>query len=266
MAKLKANRKGKKVRRVAWSKPGGKRRPGVIDAVIGVLADSFARRDGRPWELVAMNVPVHRADGKPRERALREEAGEAILAMLSALLYSCDIRTGFIGKPRDGGGPWHRYTVIDLCKKAFGALIPGEIDPRRGERALRACADLGLLFLSKQPIDYNAETGALTFHPSVRWLNLRLLCQICNLGWLLERDRSVAFRRHGGLKPRPVDQQQLDNTDGDTNAQALPLFPWEKIKGRDRMRPESTAGPPRRSGGGMAVVGAVIDATLKPAG
>lgn len=262
MAKLKANRKGKKVHQVGdWRRPEGKRRPGVLDAVVGVLTDSFTRREGRPWELVAMNVPVHRGDNKPRERALRKEAAKALLNMLCGLLYSCDIRTGFIGKPREGGGVWHRFTMIDLCKKAFGPLIPGEIHPRRGERAMRAGADLGLLFLSKQPIDYDEATGTLAFHPSVRWLNVKLLCQICNLSWMLERDRSYAFRRHGGLKPRNVQAEKLNDKAPDDQAPSLPLFPWE----RKRERPESTAAPPRRSGS-VANAADVAAAALKKPG
>lgn len=263
MAKLKANRKGKKVHQVGdWRRPEGKRRPGVFDAVIAALKDSFTRRSGRPWELVAMNIPVHRPDGKPRERALRKEAARALLNMLCGLVYSCDIRTGFIGRPREAGGPWHRFTMLDLSKKAFGALNPGEIHPRRGERAMRAGAELGLLFLSKQPIDYDEATGALAFHPSVRWLNLRLLCQICNLTWMLERDRSYAFRRHGGLKPRNVEAEKLNTKAPNDQAPGLPLFPWERPK---HERPESTAGPPRRSGS-VANAADVAAAALKRSG
>jgi len=136
---------GRAHKRVQWSRPAsGKRRPGVFDATRAELV-------GGIWFRICRNViiagyPIARA--LQRVRALRADGAESLLAMVVALLYLTDVRTGFVVKPREGGGRWHRYTLRDLAQLAFKGQ--GEADLRRARRALDMMVSLGWAFPTKQ--------------------------------------------------------------------------------------------------------------------
>lgn len=104
-------------RRVRWRAPDGKRRPGVIDATRAELVRCLEQRRGSAWFRISRHVaiagyPVDRALN--RVRSLRSDGAESLLALIVALLYMADVRTGFIGKPRPerGLGSGSRCTTL----------------------------------------------------------------------------------------------------------------------------------------------------------
>lgn len=193
---------GRAHKRVQWRTPtGGKRRPGVIDAtsraLVGAIEGRFKGGHGSLWMRICRNVivagyPIERALN--RVRALRADGAESLLAMTVALLYLADVRSGYIGKPRPGGGRWQRYTLNDLAQLAYGAQ--GEADVRRARRSLDMLISLGWAFPTKQVRRFSPEDGFRS-EAGVRRLNLYRLCEMVGTGWLLARDRQHADRTRG---------------------------------------------------------------------
>ena len=136
--------------------------------------------------------PVDRALN--RVRSLRSDGAESLLAMIVAMLYLADVRTGFIGKPRAERGPWQRYTLHDLAQLAYGAQA--EADLRRARRSLDMLVSLGWAFPTKQVRRY-VDAGTFRSEPAVRRLNLHRLCEMTGTRWLLSRDRKHADRNKG---------------------------------------------------------------------
>lgn len=185
-------------KRVRWRTPlSGKRRPGVIDATRSELVRGLELRHGPMWWRVSRAVavagyPIGRALN--RVRALRSDGAESMLAMIIALLYLTDVRTGFIGKPRPERGPWKRYTLRDLTQLAYGSQT--EADLRRARRSLDMLVSLGWAFPTKQVRRF-VDGNSFRSEPAVRRLNLHRLCEMAGTGWLLSRDRKHADRVRG---------------------------------------------------------------------
>ena len=189
---------GKGHKRVQWRAPaGGKRRPGVIEPTRNELVRCLEQRRGSVWLRVSRYVavagyPVDRAQN--RVRSLRSDGAESLLAMIVAMLYLADVRTGFIGKPRAERGPWQRYTLHDLAQLAYGAQA--EADLRRARRSLDMLVSLGWVFPTKQVRRY-VDASTFRSEPAVRRLNLHRLCEMTGTSWLLSRDRQHADRNKG---------------------------------------------------------------------
>lgn len=186
-------------KRVQWRRPaGGKRRPGVLDTTRAELVRGLEHRHGSIWlrvrrAVIVAGYPFARA--LDRVRSLRADGAESLLAMTVALLYLADVRTGFIGKPPQGGsGRWQRYTLADLSQLAFGAQRPADL--RRARRALDMMVSLGWAFPTKQVRRYAGE-DTWRSEPAVRRLNLARLCDMAGTTWLLARDRQHADRTRG---------------------------------------------------------------------
>lgn len=207
-------------RRVRWRAPAdAKRRPGVLAATRNELVRGLEQRHGGLWHrvnrvVIVAGYPLDRA--LHRVRALRADGAESLLALAVALLYLADVRTGFVGKPREGGGPWHRYTLMDLAQLAFGAQ--GDAELRRARRALDMMVSLGWAHPTRQAREYREETRTFVSFPGIRRLNLDRLCAMTGTTWLLKRDRMHADARKGsnvtelhGRRPATgaqADQQQ----------------------------------------------------------
>ncbi len=188
---------GARHKRVRWRKPAGARRPGVIDATRYELVRSLEQRHGAIWTRIKDQVHVagytiERA--RERVRAFRSDGAESLLAMVVALLYMTDVRTGFVGKPRVGGGRWQRYTLRDLAQLAYGAQ--GERDVRRASRAIAVMVSIGWAYPTQQVRRY-AGDASFRSEPGVRRLNLRRICEMTGTTWLLERDRRHADQKQG---------------------------------------------------------------------
>ncbi|MBD4060367.1 hypothetical protein GUI06_22140, partial [Xanthomonas citri pv. citri] len=126
-------------------------RPAVLDATREALVRSLEQRRGSLWMRISRNVIVagYALDkALTRVRALRKDGAESLLAMSVALLYLADVRTGFVGKPRQGGGPWQRYTLRDLAQLAYGAQTGAELE--RAKRSIDMMVSLGWAFPTKQ--------------------------------------------------------------------------------------------------------------------
>ena len=209
---------GRGHKRVQWRAPaGGKRRPGVIEATRNELVRCFEQRRGSVWLRVSRYVavagyPVDRALN--RVRSLRSDGAESLLAMIVAMLYLADVRTGFIGKPRAERGPWQRYTLHDLAQLAYGAQA--EADLRRARRSLDMLVSLGWAFPTKQVRRY-VDASTFRSEPAVRRLNLHRLCAMTGTSWLLTRDRQHADRKKGEgaasfeLRPQQCESASQEN-------------------------------------------------------
>lgn len=193
---------GRPHKRVRWRQPrGGKKRPGVLEATRAELVRGLEHRHGALWMRIRYNVivagyPIARA--LTRVRGLRGDGAESLLALAVALLYLTDVRTGFIGKPRPGGGRRERYTLADIAQLAYGAQ--GEAELRRARRSLDMMVSLGWAFPTKQVRRHATDAKGNDLWRSeaaVRRLNLERLCDMTGTRWLLKRDRIHADQVHG---------------------------------------------------------------------
>ncbi len=239
--------RGRLHKRVRWRVPtGGKRRPGVLDAIRAELVRGLEMRQGSLWHRVGRvaivaGYPIERALN--RVRSLRADGADSLLAMAVALLYLADVRTGFIGKPLPDRGPWQRYTLRDLAQLAYGAQGTAEL--RRARRSLDVLVSLGWLFPTKQ-VRRHQEDGSFRSEPAVRRLNLTRLCQMTGTGWLLNRDRQHADRTRGPdtapiNEERQHRQERLQVASGNSRAAG------------HRRLPKATGDPPIGSGGAQAL-------------
>jgi hypothetical protein len=137
---------------------------------------------------------IERAITEGRVRAFRSDGAESLLALVVALLYMSDIRTGFVGKPRVGGGRWERYTLQDIAQLAYGGQ--GDAEVRRANRAIAGMVSLGWAYPSKQ-VRRLQQDGSFRSEAGVRRLNLRRICDMTGTTWLLQRDRRHADQKHG---------------------------------------------------------------------
>lgn len=102
--------------------------------------------------------------------------------------YLADVRTGFVGKPRQGGGRWQRYTLHDLAQLAYGGQTDAEL--RRARRSLDMMVSLGWAFPTKQVRRHkkDANGGDLwCSEAGVRRINFQRLCDMVGTSWLLSR-------------------------------------------------------------------------------
>ncbi|KLB41437.1 hypothetical protein GEV893_08545 [Xanthomonas perforans] len=188
-----------------WRQPkppsGKKRRPAVLDATREALVRSLEQRRGSLWMRISRNVIVAGyalEKALTRVRALRSDGAESLLAMSVALLYLADVRTGFVGKPRQGGGPWQRYTLKDLAQLAYGGQTVAELE--RAKRSIDMMVSLGWAFPTKQVRRHTKDAeGAAVWcsEPGVRRLNFQRLCDMAGTSWLLKRDRKHADQARG---------------------------------------------------------------------
>lgn len=257
MADLKADQTGRESepaghggthKRVRWRRPsGGKRRPGVLDATRAELVRGLELRQGSIWTrirrvVIVAGYPIARA--LQRVRALRADGAESLLALTVALLYLADVRTGFVGKPRAGGGRWERYTLSDLAQLAYGAQ--GEAELRRARRALDMMVSLGWAYPTKQVRRHSKDADGQDLWRSeaaVRRLNLQRLCDMTGTSWLLKRDRMHA------------DQVRGEGTASFEDARQRRQKPQEPRSGRSageavRSAPPATGDPPAASKNG----------------
>ncbi|WP_050545293.1 hypothetical protein [Xanthomonas phaseoli] len=184
----------------------------MLDATRAELVRGLEQRQGSIWTrirhaVIVAGYPIDRA--LQRVRALRADGAESLLALAVALLYLADVRTGFVGKPRPGGGPWKRYTLADLAQLAYGAQ--GEADLRRARRALDMMVSLGWAYPTKQVRRHSTDVEGRNLWRSeaaVRRLNLQRLCDMTGTSWLLKRDRMHADQARGQGTASFVDAQQ----------------------------------------------------------
>lgn len=222
-------------KRVHWRRPaGGKRRPPVLDVIRTELVRQIEGRCGAFWLKIA---PSLRIAGYPlaraldRVRAFRSDGAESALAMLTTLLYTADVRTGFIGRPRPGFTHWQRFTVRDLAQFAYGGQTEG--DQKRAGRALAVLRSMGFLSHTRQVRRNVAERDAPVFlsEPGVRRLDLDRIAKVTGTYWLLKRARIALDRDKGTAR--------LDNP-APASGHGAGAVPAQA----GGTRPPSTAGPP----------------------
>lgn len=231
---------------VRFHKPADhKRRPGVLNATCDGLKLMLEDRQGLFWRfarsIIVAGYPIARA--LHRVRALRTDGAAALLAVATVLLYSCDIRTGFVGRPRPGGGPWHRFTVRDIAQLAFGSQTPGDL--RRVRRALDVLTGLHWLYPTKQ-VRRHAGENDFRSEPAVRRLNLMRICKMAGSEWLLARDRKHADQKYG--------TGATSMEDGRARRQERREQPFAAARdSTHRHSPPSTGDPPRGAGGAQRI-------------
>lgn len=183
----------RRYKRVQWREWRGNKRPGVLSAIRDELVRALEAKAGSVWlrvkdaAVVAGYSKMKQLDG--RTRALRSDAAASLLAFTASVLGSADIRSGFVGTPRPGGGAWKRHALDDLCQLAFGAQT--DADLRRGQRAWDVMLSLGWAWPAEQVRqqigrDYRPEFRS---EAGVRKINLDRLAEMTGLTWMLKRDR-----------------------------------------------------------------------------
>lgn len=255
-----ASAPGRSHKRVQWRKPKGTRRPGVIDATRAELVRCIEQRSGHVWARIKHRVAVsgYTLDrANERIRALRSDGAESLLAMVVALLYMSDVRTGFVGKPRAGGGRWQRYSLRDIAQLAYGAQ--GDADVRRASRALSSMVSLGWAIPTKQVRRMTAES-TFRSEPGVRWINLKRICEMAGTSWLLKRDRVHLDQKYGSQTA------SFEEARARREAKELRLQEQKDRKAlltdelRDRVAWNGVAGSTRpRSTGGLASLGDALE-------
>ena len=251
---------GRRHKRVRWSKPAkGKKRPSVIDATRAELVRALEERKGGLWWRVARVALIagYAIDkAAKRDRTLRRDGAESLLAMIVALLYCSDIRTGFVGRHNPGGGRWLRYKLRDLCQLAYGAQ--GEAELRRGRRSLDVIIGLGWMMPTAQ-VRRHQPDGSYKSEPGVRHLNWSRLARMCGTSELLRQDR--AHKDQHDHTPHPP---RLKRQNGVQSVAAA--VGRQQERGANAPRPESTGDPPPKRPGGMTTAAdeiAKIAAMLK---
>lgn len=236
-------------KRVCWSLPADhKKRPAVLKAISDEMVRGLEQRRGSVWMRVRHAVsiaayPIARA--LHRVRGLRGDGAESLLAMVVALIFLADLRTGFVGKPRPGGGPWQRYTLADLAELAYKSQKPADL--RRARRALDMMISLGWASPTKQVRRY-AGDDTFTSEPGVRFINFKRLCEMTGTTWLLKRDRQHADRTRG---PGTASFQ-----DARKRRQKPQHAPRGILPGRTTQeRPRATGDPPGRTDGAQHIAG-----------
>jgi len=248
-------------KRVQWRKPTGKKRPDVLGATTTELVRCFEHRRGIAWfricrQVIVAGYNIQRA--RDRERALRRDGAESLLAMSVALLYLADIRTGFLGKPNASGGPWSRYTLADLAQLAFGGQT--EADIRRARRAIDMMIHLGWAFPTKQVKRHAVDASGGDVYrsePAVRRLNLTRLCAMVGTGFQLARDRAHADRAKGAGNVASLDAARGKNAvPAPQGVRSTP--PGTAPRGEGGT---GVAGPPRRASDAarMAAISDILD-------
>lgn len=249
-------------KRVQWRTPAGKKRPDVLRATTAELVRCLEHRRGIAWfricrQVIIAGYAIGRA--RDRERALRRDGAESLLAMAVCLLHLADIRTGFLGKPSADGGRWSRYTLADLAQLAFGGQ--SEADVRRARRSLDMMIHLGWAFPTKQvkrhTIDGNGES-TFRSEPAVRRLNLALMCKMLGTSFQLARDRAHADRTRGAGNVASLDAARAKSAarapqGGDVGRVATPARAQQGA---------GAVGPPRRSNAepkNLAAIAEILD-------
>jgi len=265
MAALKRKHKHKrKHKRVKWRRPvGGKRRPGVFDATCAALVRAFENKEG-VWNriqriAIVAGYSIARALG--RVRGLRSDGAESLQAMVVAMLYTCDVRTGRVGKPGVVPGDWKDYTLSQLAQLAYGTThedgneaetsaeraarrkAERAANLRRARRALDVMIHLGWLSPTKQNRRY-VDENTYRSDPGERRLNLDKLCKMLGTDWLLKRDRQYYADRKGGkrLDAEASQQERLQEAARQDRLQE------ERAREAHQQRgPQSTSDPPFRA-------------------
>jgi hypothetical protein len=173
-----------------------------------------------------------------RDRTLRRDGAESLLAMIVALIYCSDIRTGFVGRHNPAGGRWLRYKLRDLCQLAYGAQ--GEAELRRGRRSLDVIIGLGWMMPTAQ-VRRHQPDGSFKSEPGVRHLNWSRIAQMCGTSELLRRDR--AHKDQHDHTPRPP---RLKKQGG---VQSVAAAIGQQLRGVRAPLPAATADPPPKRTG-----------------
>ena len=237
-------------KRVRWRKAPGKRRPGVIDATRAELVRCLENRQGSAWLRIKDRIDIagysiERAMKELRVRAFRSDGAESLLALVVALLYMTDIRTGFVGKPRAGGGRWERYTLRDIAQLAYGGQTDAEV--RRATRAIAGMISLGWAYPSKQ-VRRLQEDGSFRSEAGVRRINLRRICDMTGTTWLLERDRRHADQKHGTNTASLQEYKAREQARTERRQQQQEAKARLEAELRMMKRPQGADGPGRGSG------------------
>lgn len=207
----------------------------MLASTIARYRQQLGERRGPIFDYFAKYAPACYDDaGAPgaRRRSLRSDGSDSMLCLIVTLLECCDIRTGFIGRPPAvRPGYWHRRTVAELSRFAFGAPIAGVISQRRTERHMRSLVAIGAL--RSRPINRRGATRP-EGEPAVRHVTEHLF-RIAGTLERLRLERRRAFEEAGRPVARPAPAI--------AGAESAPPHGSTVFPPPDR--PESRAGPPR---------------------
>ena len=116
--------------------------PPIIERAIHRVLDAAANPHGQRYCELLYGTSV-RGGKKDRVREKRSDGGQNALALLCALIASCDLMSGLVARPI--GTLWQRKSYYDLDGLAYGEQVPGARSFKRTMRNAGVLAERGLV-------------------------------------------------------------------------------------------------------------------------
>lgn len=136
------------LRALTWPRPRSLRLLQPLEMALKRLGDAWASRRGALYGRLCDESPLFREGSTAvRTRKMRSDGACNQIALLQALLASCELASGFIGRPAAGG--WDRFAWAVLDVRAYGAVVPGGRSFRRTQRWVRTLKEAKLLTTSE---------------------------------------------------------------------------------------------------------------------
>jgi hypothetical protein len=182
------------LRALAWPRPKGLNLVRPLEVALKRLGEAWAGRRGELYKRLCDDSPLFREEGATaaRSRRMRSDGASNLIALLQALLASCELASGFIGRPAAGG--WDRFAWAVLDVRAYGAVIPGGRSFRRTQRWVRTLKGAGLLTISE--IKVPQADGSIKSVVAIKSLTTALF-KLLNLTQAVAQARRLRDRRRG---------------------------------------------------------------------
>ena len=233
-------------KRVHYREPlqpkNGKKFPNVIEAVKEQLVVALEQRRGSLFHRICLCVCVAGytlAKSLNRSRRLRNDGAESLLAMVVALMYRADLKTGLIRTTRPSGHV-ERPDLGYLAELAYQGQSTKDL--KRAQRSLKMLESLGLLYPVKESKVFCKESQTYRSYAAFRYLNWDRVCQMTGTSHLLKKWRAYLTHKQ---------QQAHDAKIHRPSFKKRPQVLQESCAGQEEINPNglpppATAGPPKR--------------------
>lgn len=204
------------LRVLAWPRPKGLSLLQPIEYALKRLGEAWSTRAGGLYQELAAQVPLFREGGRAaRTRRTRSDGMRNLIAFAQALLASCDLCSGFIGRPAAGG--WDRFAWALMDARAYGPTVPNERSFRRSQRWIRALKSAGLVHVAE--IRVPQADGSIRSHVAVKNLTAAFF-KLVGLTAAVARARRERDRRRraaaqvqvAGMIQAPQQQERAGKT------------------------------------------------------
>ncbi len=152
---------------IRWTRRADVRWPYAIELALSACQDAMDAPAGALYNGLFAGAPLADAE-QARQRRKRSDGGINALSLLSAMIASADLTTGYVARPAGSG--WERKTYYELDGLAYGEQVPGARSFRRTERAAQQLVALGLI----RSVRLKAKTPAGVIDvPGAKWVTER---------------------------------------------------------------------------------------------